>query len=68
MNLNIFVPDNKSCNCTNNGINAGKNKFQTDNVADVLFQQLMMLGNVFVVKVGNSKIKENIQDHRKAEQ
>ena len=68
MNLNIFVSDNKCSNHAYKGIHTGKNKFKTDNVADVLFQQLMMLCNIFVVEVGDTQVKENIQDHRETEQ
>ena len=68
MNLYLAVPDNCCQNKGENGVNNSKQKFQTNNVGEMFFQQKIVLGNITVVIVRDSDIEQNIQQQRKIEQ
>ncbi len=67
MKLNFVVSNNCSNSKTENGVNNGQHKFQTNNIRYMFCQQKVMLRNIPVVIIGNSNIEQNIQYHRKIE-
>jgi hypothetical protein len=60
MKLNSFIANKKGKNDANYSIYSCQNEFQTDDVAEMLFQQMLMLCNIFIVIIGNAKIEKNV--------
>jgi hypothetical protein len=66
--LNAIVANKPAGNQTDKRVNKSQQKFQPDNVAHILPEQMLVLGNISIVVIGNAQVEHDIQKHRKIQE
>jgi hypothetical protein len=65
--LHLVVTNYKCTYNSKQEINTTQNKLENNNAGQMLAQQMIILCNILIVEICNAKIKNNIQQKRKAE-